>query len=248
MKRKCLTGLLIASLCMTMAGCGGAEDAQKNSAETAVQEEVDPAEAGIDEAEAEPDADTQAAKGDTTEVESEAVSLPAYTYPGSELFYTVLYQYIMDEFSPHYEAADVGIPCPEIVAMDDSDPEDIRVWGDFWYFNYRLNGEVLENTSGGSYPGLIHVKSTDDGYEVTGMEIVEDGSDFTESAKKIFGEHYDKFQKLTEDTDEREKTRAQIIANYVAANALSIKSYQDSGWDPVTLPEENIDNFYGELD
>ena len=178
----------------------------------------------------------------------EASKLPPYDYPGPELFFTVLYQYMIDEFGSNYDKADVGIPCPIIIAMDENDRDDIKVWGDFWYFNYDLNGDILENTSGGSYPGLIHVKTTDEGYEVTGFDAVGDGSDFDPTAKKIFGKYYDEFVKSSADTEGREKTRAQIIANYVAANNLNITAYQDYGWDPVTLPKENIDNFYSTLD
>ncbi len=175
-------------------------------------------------------------------------SLPAYEYPGPELFFSVLYQYMIDEYADDYPEADVSIPCPVIVDMDESDKSDIRVYGNFWIFNYDLNGQTLENTSGGSYPGCIHVKSTDAGYEVTSMDVTEDGSGFTESAKKIFGDRYDAFMKDGEDEKLREETRAQIIANYVAANNLDITAYQDYGWDPVTLPEENIDSFYSKLD
>ena len=79
------------------------------------------------------------------------------------------------------------------------------------------------------------------------MDVVNDGTDFDESAKKIFGDNYDAFTKDGSDEKLREKTRAQIIANYVAANNLNITAYQDYGWDPVTLPEENIDSFYSDL-
>ncbi|MCR5778656.1 MAG: hypothetical protein K6G84_14750 [Lachnospiraceae bacterium] len=181
---------------------------------------------------------------------AEAVSLPAYEYPGPELFYSVLYKYMVDEFSKNYAYDDVtvGIPCPIIIAEDESDKSDIKVWGNFWLYNYTLNGDTLETSSGGSYPGCIHLKSTDDGYEVTKMEQVEDGSNYDPSAKKIFGEHYDKFIKSGENEKENEATRAQIIANYVAANDLSITAYKDYGMDPVKLPEENIDSFYSQLD
>ena len=179
---------------------------------------------------------------------SESGELPAYEYPGPELFYTVLYDYLIDEYAKNYPAADVTIPCPVIVSEDESDRSDIRVYGNFWIFNYDKNGNTLECASGGSYPGCIHVKTTDEGYEVTSMEVVEDGSGFTESAKKIFGKEYDAFMKDGEDEKLREETRAQIIANYVAANNLDITAYQDYGWDPVSLPEENIDSFYSVLD
>ncbi len=177
-----------------------------------------------------------------------SAALPAYEYPGPELFYTVLYQYLIDELAKNYPAADVSIPCPIIVAEDESNKEDIRIWGDFWIFNYDLNGDTLECASGGSYPGCIHVKDVLDdprGYVVTDFEIVGDGSDFDPTAKKIFGKYYDKFIKMQSDEKEREKVRAQIISNYVADKELNIKAYKDYGWDPVSLPEQNIDGFYG---
>ncbi len=180
------------------------------------------------------------------EAKSDA-ALPAYEYPGPELFYSVLYKYLADELSVGYDAADVGIPSPIIVAEDESNPDDICVWGDFWYYNYKLNGDTLETVNGGSYPGCVHLKNTDDGYEVVSMDVVADGDDFTTAAKKIFGDHYDEFLKMYSDSDAKEAVRAQIIANYVAANNLPITQYQDTGWDPVTLPEENIDNFYSDF-
>lgn len=181
------------------------------------------------------------------ETASSEGALPKYEYPGPELFYSVLYKYLTDELSKNYPEAQVSIPCPVIIKEDDTDKSDIKVYGNFWIFNYDLKDDILENTSGGSYPGCIHIKSTDSGYEVTSMDVIPDGEDFTESAKKIFGDYYDAFMKDGEDEKLREKTRAQIIANYVAANNLKIKAYQDYGWDPVTLPKENIDSFYSDL-
>ena len=179
---------------------------------------------------------------------SAAVTLPPYEYPGPELFYTVVYQYIIDEFSQHYDEADVGIPCPIIVAEDFSDKNDLRLWGDFTYINYELDGDVLESVSGGSYPGLMHIKDTGDGYEVTGIDVVKDGSEFTESAKEIFGKYFEDYLEASADEEGRDAIRAQIIANYAAANGLNITAFHDYGWEPVPLPEENIDSFYSDLD
>ena len=78
--------------------------------------------------------------------------------------------------------------------------------------------------------------------------MVGDGSQYMPTAKKIFGEKYDEFHKIARDEEEREKIRAQIVANYVAANGLTVTASQDYGWDPVPLPEENIDSFYSDLD
>ncbi len=188
----------------------------------------------------------EAAAEATTEA---AAKLPAYEYPGPEYFYLVLYSYLDEELGQYFDRGDVSIPCPVILCEDDSDSSDIKVYGDFWFYNYNLNGDVLETLGGGSFPGCIHIKTTESGdYEVTSFEQVGDGSDFEPTAKKIFGEHYDAFMKAYSDSEATEATRAQIIANYVAANNLSITSYKDFGWDPVVLPEENIDSFYSTLD
>jgi hypothetical protein len=183
------------------------------------------------------------------EIPEYSSAIPQYEYPGPEAFYTVLYDYLIAETADHYEKADVSIPCPHILDMDESDKSDIKVYGDFWIYNYKLNGQTLECESGGSYPGVIHLKSVDaaPGYEVTSMEVCEDGNDFDPSAKKIFGDKYDAFMKMYSDSEAKEVTRAQIIANYVAANNLDITEYKDFGWDPVKLPEENIDTFYSDL-
>lgn len=173
--------------------------------------------------------------------------LPAYEYPGPELFYYELYTYLTDELSRSYDKADVSIPCPVIEYIDESDDDDIKVYGDFLIFNYNLNRDILECMSGGSYPGVVHMKKTDEGYEVSGMDVVADGSDYTPSAKKIFGDRYEKVIAVIGDDELRERTRAQIIANYVALNGLDINAYKDYGWDPVSLPPENIDTFYSDL-
>ena len=199
---------------------------------------------------AETDSAADSGSAASEEPENTAASdkaLPAYEYPGPELFYYDLYKYLIDEFGPDYPDEGICIPCPVIIAEEDDDRNDMKEYGNFWVFKYVRNGDVLECTSGGSYTGVIHVKNTDEGYEITGMDIVADGSDFTDSAKKIFGKHYDEFMKTGEDEEERERLRAQIIANYVFANDLDIKAYKDYGWDPVTLPAQNIDNFYSEL-
>lgn len=162
--------------------------------------------------------------------------LPAYEYTGDDPIYAAVYDYVVDTFASHYEPADVSIPLPNILDIDDSDESDIKVYGDFWILNYNLNGTVLENVSGGSYPGCIHMVSDGTGYKVESMDMVGDGSEYDPTARKIFGDRYDAFVALTGDNESSEKLRAQIIADYVEANSLNITAYKDYGWDPVALP------------
>ncbi len=257
--RKFMALGISAAMILTCTACGQqaseTEGVQEPAAEQIIEPAVDSAETAepqteeVQQEETQPLEETQTREEAQTDEASEgaAGSLPEYSYPGPELFYSVLYDYLNEEFGRFNSEGDVTIPCPVIVYMDESNNDDIRVYGNFWVYTYNLDGDILKTVSGGSYPGCIHVKSTDAGYEVTDSEIVEDGNKFTDSAKEIFGGHFDDFIKSNGDSAATEEIRAQIIANYVAANNLSITAYQDYGWDPVTLPQENIDTFYSDL-
>ena len=163
-------------------------------------------------------------------------SLPAYQFPGDEPIPKTVADYLTREIAKNYDPSDVCIPSMTIVATDTSNPEDILVWGDFWVFNYKLENDTLLTESGGSHPGLMHLKKTDEIYTVTKMDQVADGADNLISAQKIFGEKYDDFHKINSNQDEREKVRRQFISDYVKMNKLPIKKVKDAGWDPVELP------------
>ena len=149
----------------------------------------------------------------------------------------VVDQYIVDTFGKQYAKAEVCIPQQIVVATDEADDQDIKVWGDFWVFNYSIAGDTLKTASGGSHPGLIHLRKVDNGYEVIGFDQVGDGSQFEPTAKKIFGDKYDAFMKMHSNDKEREQNRAQGIAKYAKANGLKVTMYQDEGWPAVKLPE-----------
>lgn len=142
----------------------------------------------------------------------------------------VVDQYIIDTFGKQYSQAEVCIPQQIVVSTDESDDQDIKVWGDFWVFNYNTAGDTLKTVSGGSHPGLMHLKKVDNGYEVTAFDLVGDGSQFEPTAKKIFGDKYDAFMKMHSNEKERELNRAQGIAKYVKAQDLKVTMYQDYGW------------------
>lgn len=231
--RKKFLNLLVVSTVMgvLLSACGNTDTEVED-----VKENIEEVEDVVDEV-----------TGDDESEKDDADVLPDYEYPGPESFFTELYDYVED-FNKDYDEADVSIPCVRILEMDESDNSDIKVYGEFDIYNYDLDGDTLSCVSGGNYPGLIHVAMDDEGdYEVTGFDVVLDGDQFDASAKEIFGDKYDAFIKMNSDQDDREKVRAQIISNYVFANNLDIKYYQDYGWDKVELPEQNIDSFYSTL-
>ena len=85
------------------------------------------------------------------------------------------------------------------MGVDERNADDILVWGDYWVFNYNQVGDTLKTVSGGSHPGLMHIRQTDNGFEVTGFDAVADGSDNLKTAKEIFGEKFDAFQAINGD-------------------------------------------------
>ena len=116
------------------------------------------------------------------------------------------------------------------VDIDDSDPEDIKFWGNFWVNNYNQVGDTLKCISGGNHPGLMHIRKTEKGFEVTAFDQVADGAANQTSAKKIFGDKYEAFQKYSSDDGWREQCIIDQLEDYATEHNLTATMYQDFGW------------------
>ena len=81
----------------------------------------------------------------------------------------------------------------------------------------------------------MHIGQTDNGFEVTAFEQVEDGAGCLPSAKKIFGDKFDAFQAINSDADGREQLRADVLADYAKKHNLAVSVYQDFGWPAKAL-------------
>ena len=159
-----------------------------------------------------------------TETPAQSKAEVAEKVVGKPTCFTAVDDYLVNEIGENY-------------STDESNPNDILVWGDFWVFNYELSGDTLKTVSGGSHPGLMHVKKTDSRYEVTGFDAVVDGAGNLESAKKIFGDKFDVYQEFTGADEKREMERLRFTADYVKKHNLSAKVLQDYGWPAVELPQ-----------
>ena len=157
--------------------------------------------------------------------------------PDTELCNAAVNDYLVNVIGKNYAEAEYCIPSPFIISSDEGDKDDVLVWGDFWVFNYDISGDTLKTVSGGNHPGLMHLKKTDKGFEVTNFEVVEDGEGNMESAKRIFGDNFDAFWEVNSNQEKRESIRLQFIADYVKKNNLPVKMVQDYGWPAVALPE-----------
>lgn len=151
--------------------------------------------------------------------------------------FTTVDDYLVNVIGKDYSQGDVCIPYAYVISSDESNPDDVLVWGDFWVFNYNLAGDTLKTVSGGSHPGLMHMKKTENGFEVTGFDVVEDGDGNMESAKRIFGDKYDSFLEINGNQEKREDMRLKFTADYVKKHGMSAKVLQDFGWPAANLPE-----------
>ena len=151
-------------------------------------------------------------------------------------YFPAIDRYLVSKIGKQYAEGEVCVPIHNIVGVDESNADDILVWGDFWVFNYNQEGDTLKTVSGGNHPGLLHIRQTETGYEVTGFDQVADGAGFMPSVKKIFGEKYNDFQNIHSDEKGREQLRAEALAEYVRKNKLSATMYQDFGWPAKALP------------
>lgn len=174
---------------------------------------------------------TTAPATDVNEARNEEVSKEQ-----ENTYLSAIDHYLVEEIGKHYAQGEHCVPIRNIVAVDDSNAEDILVWGDFWVFNYNQAGDTLKCVSGGNHPGLIHICQTENGFEVNTFDQVEDGSSNLSSAKRIFGDKFDAFQAINSNKEDREKLRAEGLAKYVKKQGLSATTYEDYGWPVKQLP------------
>lgn len=159
----------------------------------------------------------------------------AYGYAGTDPVECAVYKYLVEEVSKNFEEAEVSIPTVNIVNVDYTNPDEVIVRGDYWIFNYTINGDTLECVSGGNFPGVMHVAKEGGDYVVTSFDKVADGADFDDSAHELFGDYYDDFMAVYSDRDAQDELRKVTVSDYVKLNGLDITQYQDYGWDPVEL-------------
>ena len=82
----------------------------------------------------------------------------------------------------------------------------------------------------------MHIKKASGGqFYVAGFDAVGDGSEYLPTAKAIFGDRFDDFQKAYSDNKAREEIRKSAISEFVKKNNLAVKYYKDYGWPAVQL-------------
>ena len=229
MRRIALAAFMVATFAIMLTGCG--DKTETTEATTAATTEA------VTEATTEEVTTEAATEADTASDSEAAAELPKYEYNGVDTIEKAVYEYMLTKAADYPEGA-VAIPAGTIIDVDDKDPEDVKVLGDFEIYIYDLEGDTLKTKAGGSYPGMMHLKKNDDEtYTVTSFDEVESGAGFDDSVKEIFGDKADAYFTVSSDQEQRDVLRAYIINEYVTANGLAITKYQDEGWDPVVIAE-----------
>lgn len=171
-----------------------------------------------------------------------------YSYRGFDNLYAAVYDYLSFDKETQADPAHALIPYAKIVAVDQEDPEDVRIYGDYWLMEYEKQGDVLVAVSGGHCPGIIHAERFGDVdnavYSATGMdEALTD-----DEAVTLFGDHYEEYERIASDDKAREEGMAQVIADYVSANDLDITAFSLGGDETVPLPESHAGKPHEKVD
>lgn len=154
--------------------------------------------------------------------------------------------YLVDSLDKNYTPGEVCIPSYSVINIEEpGEPSDstevitatdIKVWGDWWVFNYNIVGDTLQCVSGGSHPGMFLLKKDGDVFKIVAFDQVEDGSRNLPSAKRIFGDSYEDFHAINSNQEVRDSVRLAMVAQYVQEHNLTVTHLQDPGWPAVTLP------------
>lgn len=164
-------------------------------------------------------------------------SLPEFVYTDGSPYLNPILDYMKKNYAKHYDPADVLIPAFDFLREDETNPEDIKVWGRFWINNYSLRGTTLMHRNGGAYDGCAHLKKTDGGYEVTSIDMVQDGSDSGPSTERIFGIDKELMEGYRASDADFNDCMASAVHMYSENTGVEIKAWSDYGWDPVPLPD-----------
>jgi len=181
-------------------------------------------------------------KQKVTETLENAVTIEVPQNP----YLVAIENYLVNEFGKNYTSGEVCIPNYSVINIEEpGDPSDstevitatdIKVWGDWWVFNYNTVGDTLKCISGGSHPGMFLLEKDGDAYKIAAFDQVEDGARNLPSAKRIFGDLYEDFHAINSNQEVRDSVRLAMVAQYVQEHDLSVTMLQDYGWPAVPLP------------
>ena len=159
--------------------------------------------------------------------------LPEYEYTGKDLRIKAVFDETKKRSDEDKEEGLVIIPMLNIYKIVET-KSGAEVYANFWSETYYRYGNLLKNYSGGSYPGVMYLKKTKDGYRVTKTRYAEDGESLEKSIWKLCKGYPDVAIRMMKDSVTQNQ-RKKVLQKYVSQNKLKIKAYKEYGWQYVNL-------------
>lgn len=166
----------------------------------------------------------------------EVLEVPPFTYSGENKAIKAICDYM---FVTDWKNAEEGvIYIPGFVIFKEVEENgEYLVFGNFWYYGYQLNGNMLESTCGGEMPACFHLIESEDGYSVVSVDQAGDGTDYMADIEE-FTKNYEGLADMYSHNDEnRTKGMLEYARMYVTDNELDVKYIKEFGWDPIPLFE-----------
>lgn len=159
--------------------------------------------------------------------------LPEYEYTGKDLRIKAVFDETKKRSDEDKEEGLVTIPMLNIYKIVET-KSGAEVYANFWSETYYRYGSLLKNYSGGSYPGVMYLKKTKDGYRVIKTRYAEDGESLERSIWKLCKGYPDVAIRMMKDSATQNQ-RKKVLQKYVSQNKLKIKAYKEYGWQYVNL-------------
>lgn len=159
--------------------------------------------------------------------------LPEYEYTGKDLRIKAVFDETKKKSDEDKEEGLVTIPMLNIYKIVET-KSGAEVYANFWSETYYCYGNLLKNYSGGSYPGVMYLKKTKDGYQVTKTRYAEDGASMERSIWKLCKGYPGVAVRMMKDSVTQNQ-RKKVLQKYVSQNKLKIKAYKEYGWQYVNL-------------
>lgn len=159
--------------------------------------------------------------------------LPEYKYTGKDLRIKAVFDETKKRSDEDKEEGLVTIPMLNIYKIVET-KSGAEVYANFWSETYYRYGSLLKNYPGGSYPGVMYLKKTKDGYRVTKTRYAEDGESLERSIWKLCKGYPDVAIRMMKDSVTQNQ-RKKVLQKYVSQNKLKIKAYKEYGWQYVNL-------------
>ncbi len=175
-----------------------------------------------------------------------AETLPAYAYTGNDPVEAAVAAFTADQGSLYLtEENSVTIPAPVILKTEETGDGQMKVYGNFWVFNYVQNGDVLECISGGESPGVLTLAAEGEKWLPSSFEGVDSGEEYETDILMICGDDRELadgyFTASDASLEPFREARFKYLREYVTANGLSVTAIQDPGWEPEDIFGEHQD-------